>query len=46
MLRVKLQNVRRELKAESSAKDEKIEKLTKRTVELEKSMEVMKEEVA
>ena len=46
MMRVKLENVKRELKADSSAKDEKIEKLGKRTVELEKSMEVMKEEMS
>lgn len=46
MMRAKLESVRRELKAESSAKDEKMEKLAKRTAELEKSMEVMREEVA
>lgn len=46
MMRVKLENMKRELKAESSAKEDKIDRLAKRTVELEKSVELMKEEVA
>ena len=46
MMRAKLESIKRELKAESSAKDEKIEKLTRRTLELEKGVEGMKEEVA
>lgn len=34
MMRIKIENMKRELKAESSAKDEKIDKLARRTTEL------------
>lgn len=45
MLRLKFQTMKKEFKTVLSVKDEKIEELTKKTVQLTTTVEVLKQEV-